>query len=67
MDQDTLHPTSRPLDKSLLRSAAVTLDGEAERLTERLQMSLTERHRREVVERRAKLWRTIKLLREIAE
>lgn len=56
------------LDRALLRNAAENLDTEAERLTEQMQIALTtERDRRALVERRAKLWRTSKLLREIAE
>jgi len=55
------------LNRVQLRNAAVDLDAEAERLTERLQVGLTsERDRRAIVERRAMLWRAAKLLREIA-
>lgn len=53
-------------DRPYLREAAVVLDTEAERLTERLQIGLTsERDRRAIVERRATCWRTAKLLREL--
>jgi hypothetical protein len=56
------------MNRPLLREAAEHLDTEAEHLTERLQVAMTtERDRRAIVERRAKLWRTAKLLREILD
>ncbi len=58
---------ARRLDRQLLRDAAVNLDTEAERQTEHLQTSvgLSSRLKNRIVERRALLWRTAKLLREI--
>jgi hypothetical protein len=56
------------LDRDLCRDrdAAVSLDNEAERLTERLQIALTSvRDRKAIVERRAKLWRAAALLRDL--
>jgi hypothetical protein len=55
-------------DLAQLRNVSVMLDTEAENITDRLQMVYgDERKSKDLVESRARLWRTAKLLREIAK
>jgi hypothetical protein len=52
-------------DPVALRLAAGILEARAERLTEDMQLTLSDRLKKKLAEDRAKLWHAVKLIREV--